>query len=207
MASYLRRVKTTIHNRNKHHKPANDISGVDLSTAVESPLSVSTRHSFYHEKEFDAHCSTTASPVTELRRRLARKASTISLRTKSRKGVLHKRRSIVSASQADEGNHRQVIESVTNTSLSLPPPLPPKPVIHELSVIESTPSRQREHQHQQRNFSRPHSQTQERHRQPGTSSWVRMSVDPSPPPIPFLKLKEIATEVFLSHYNFLSHPR
>ena len=203
----------------KHHRDSDagssssrQPSGLDLSTAVESPLSISTRASFYDDHS--APLPHPPSTVTQLKRRLARKASTFSLRTKSRRGARINQKQQTPSPRATLENTlapsttRGAQSSIEKTLPRTPAPVPPTPSPTSSHDDDTTPT--------QRNFSRPRSPpppTSASSFSPPTNNrlnkyngtWSKMAAEASAPPIPFLRLKGIATEVRTAHFTMLHH--
>lgn len=185
-SNLLRKVKSTIPSTIFKHSNSST-STTDRSSAAESPVSINTRLSLYP----DLHASPARppSPVT-LRKRLARKASTLSLRTKSRRGDKVKKKkpssTLVAASNTESSPVTPLSHARFYVDKELPQtPEPPVSKESDQSRDEKTPT--------QRNFSRPLSPPPTK--RPPTCHWTKMAAESSSPPIPFLRLKEIANEV------------
>lgn len=141
-----------------------------MNRAIESPASINNRLSQQQQQHYD-------SSVTELRRKLARKASTFSLRSKSRRSQRYLRDLIKAEEESEtssvvtvtqEGSRsKQVDKEVKKSSATLP----------ESGKFETVIS-----------HTRPPQQRREQH----TS--ISMSSDISPPPVPFSRLQKIATQ-------------
>jgi hypothetical protein len=152
------------------------------SAAVESPASINYRLSQQQHYE---------SSVTELRRRLARKASTFSLRSKSRRSQKQLREQLVKQEQESDTSSVETVKQEDSkvqqacphslgVAIELPARSPTLPDSGTLPAFEAS-----------RLFkTAPHPQRREH-----TS--VSMSSESSPPPVPFTRLQEIATEVRL----------
>lgn len=154
--------------------------------AVESPASINNRLS-QQQQHYE-------SSVTELRRRLARKASTFSLRSKSRRSQRQLREQLVKQEEEsdtasvetvkqEEVKVQQVRSHSIGVALELPAPSPALPDSGVLPAFEKgqlfrtvTQARRKDH----------------------TS--VSMSSESSPPPVPLAKLQTITTEVCVFHW-------
>lgn len=155
------------------HAPPSRESANVVNRAIESPASINNRLSQQQQQHYD-------SSVTELRRKLARKASTFSLRSKSRRSQRYLRDLIKAEEESEtssvvtvtqEGSRsKQVDKEVKKSSATLP----------ESGKFETVIS-----------HTRPPQQRREQH----TS--ISMSSDISPPPVPFSRLQKIATQVRL----------
>ena len=192
MAELLKKVKSTIHpnKQSKQTNPNDPNTQPDLGVGFHYPTGTSCNGGLesYPEQQTDPH-----NQVTTLRQRLARKASTISLRAKGRNGQKVKSKRPLLESRADSCNSlgEEAVAAarprLVDKSLPATPPSDPcKP--SSTTVHDRSPS--------QRNFSHPLPPNVERG-PPSTTggTWIKMSSETSSPPVPFSKLKEITEEV------------
>lgn len=183
----LRKVKSTIPGTRSKHNHADYAPPVDFSNSIESPLNFSRRPSLSVDR--DSTSSRQASPITDFKKRLARKASTISLRTKSRKGEWAKSRDKYLPPPVEAHSSQTILDGEKPHTANTTSTAPHEQTIQELSSSgEKTPT--------QRDFSLAQSnQKTEQGLEAGVGSWVKMSAEASSPPVPVVRLKEIATEV------------
>jgi hypothetical protein len=153
------------------------------SAAVESPTSINNRLS-QQQQHYE-------SSVTELRRRLARKASTFSLRSKSRRNQRQlKELRVKQEEESDTASVKTVkqedskVQQARPHSIGVAVELPaPSPTLSDLRTPPAFEA------------SRLFKTAPQPQRREHTS--VSMSSESSPPPVPFTRLQEIATEVCL----------
>lgn len=192
----LRSWRSTIYAPSRHESA----NAVVVNKAVESQASINNRFS---EQQQQQHYE---SSVTELRRRLARKASTFSLRGKNRRSQRYLRE-LVKAEEANKkaeeksetssvktvtqegaargNNNSQGVKETTNSGLSA-----------SVGTISSFAAAAAAATHKTRQ-NVPHPQQQREH----TS--VSMASSTSEPPVPFERLQTIATEVCFFGFSCL----
>ena len=140
-----------------------------VNRAVESEHSIN--HRLSQQQQYQ-------NSVTELRRRLARKASTFSLRSKSRRSERYLRELVKQEEQSDTTSIETVkqedlkVHQVGPRSIGVAIELPASSPKFEASRLKKKASQPR-----------------------GEHTSVNMSSQSSPPPVPFKRLQEIATEV------------
>jgi len=215
MSSLVRRVKSTIYagqipptNDQAHvpsHKQTHILtkkreSHIDLSSAVESEYSLHIRNQLQQRDR----------PISDFRRRLARKASTFSLRGKRRSGLTELAQAAPSAAQsrvqqtqeAQAHSHKKIEDCTTvnenkkqdqQQQQHHEQQFGPGPAVNNYQAASHPP---------QPNFPK---QTQlalgpvaEKSRD-NCGSWFKMASETVSPPMPYTRLKEIATSVSKPH--------
>ena len=231
----LRRIKSTIpatrftgRQQHRYNDPNSNSSSsavsskkscIDLSSAVESPLSISNRASFYN----DQPPFPTSNHISQFTRRLARKASTLSLRSKSRTGGRFKNKPqppLPLQPSPLVTNKEFFTEPEKTATHQHPPTTAPfdtqpaypyqqKPTLaSELPTSTPIPSDRSSSEGStptQRNFSRPAVPELRTTITPDDTvasreprcSWKKMASENAPPPVPYVRLQEIAKEVSL----------
>ena len=228
----LRRIKSTIpatrfsgRQQHRYNDPNSNSSSsavsskkscIDLSSAVESPLSISNRASFYN----DQPPFPTSNHISQFTRRLARKASTLSLRSKNRTGGRFKTKPpppLPSPLVTNEEFFTDPEKTATHQHPPTTAPFDTQPaypyqqkstLASELPTSTPIPSDRSSSEGStptQRNFSRP-ALTEPKtavtpdarvtSREP-RCSWKKMASENAPPPVPYVRLQEIAKEVSL----------
>ena len=228
----LRRIKSTIpatrfsgrqqnphtsSNKTSSSAASSKRSCIDLSSAVESPLSISNRASFYN----DHPPFPTSNHISQFTRRLARKASTLSLRSKGRTGGRFKNNSTppLPPPPSPLATSKELFTDPEKTTVYQRPPTAVlfdtqpaypyqqdptfAPQVQKPSPTPSNGSNSEGSTPTQRNFSRPALPEPTTVAPPevrvtsdeSRCSWKKMASESAPPPVPYVRLQEIAKEV------------
>jgi hypothetical protein len=180
----LRSWRSTIYAPNRESASANVVN----TRAIESPASINHRLSQQQAQQQEHY----ENSVTELRRRLARKASTFSLRGKNRRSQKYLRE-LVKAEEKVKDTEQEVEESETSSvvivtregerrciQVKTEVTESPSPALPSLEILPTFAARFR-------NKNAPHPLR--------SHTSVSMASETSPPPVPFARLQKIATEV------------
>lgn len=179
--------------RSTIYAPSSQFTNVNTnaSGAIESPASINHRFSLAQQQQEQSY----ESSVTELRRRLARKASTFSLRGKNRRSQRYLRELVRAEEkvQEAEGQQRQQQPEEDSETSSV--------VTAKKEGTDTTGTLPQSFTARFRNKNAP------RPLRSHTITCVSMASESSPPPVPFARLEKIATEVsFLIHAIMLLLP-